>query len=111
MLLAQREIILSILHTNPSTKPCGRDQSWGCSQPSPGTHSPRVVSGFVSAGTLYPQLFPQADSPWDVEKEQLQEATRTARINSAFHSSRHTPKVMLQGSHCCTAPVQDLQTK
>lgn len=58
MLLAQREIILSLLHTNP----CGRDQSWGCSQPSPGTHSPHVMSGFVSAGTLYPQLFPQADS-------------------------------------------------
>lgn len=50
-------------------------------------------------------------TPSEVGKEQLQEATNTARINSAFHSSRHARKVMLQGSHCCTAPAQDLQTK
>ena len=50
-------------------------------------------------------------TPSDTEKEQLQEATNAARINSAFHSSRHAQKVMLQGSHFCTTPAQDLQTK
>lgn len=36
-------------------------------------------------------------APADTEQEQLQGATNTARINSAFHSNRHVWKVMLQG--------------
>ena len=61
-----------------------------------------VVSSPVSTSKLAPSA---------TEKEQLQEATSTARINSAFHSSRPARKVMLQGSHFCTTPAQDLQTK
>lgn len=50
-------------------------------------------------------------APSDTEKEQLQEATSTARINSAFHSSRHARKIVLQGSPFCTTAVLGLQTK
>lgn len=49
-------------------------------------------------------------APCDTEKEQLQEATGTARINSAFHSSRHARKIVLQGSPFCTTAALGLRT-